>query len=943
MGSGSLPDGLTLRPGGTIAGNPSRAGTFTFGVRATDVTGASGVGAASVSINPVPLSIVIPTTPSGMSTIEFPSQTFSASGGVPPYVFALSSGTLPSGVTLDPNGSLSGTPRGTGSFPFTATVTDSAGVIGTGSTTVNVRSLSTDLILSKGSVDLSLILGSTALPPSQQVAVQSTTPATIIPFSTTAAPVSANWFTVSPGGGATPAVLNISLNSNALNLPASTTPYQATVSVACLTPAPCAGNSQTFNVNLTVTNTPPLLNVLSDLLSFTTPPAATSGTTLTQTLGLQNAGGGSIGISSVSCAASWCTVSGVPGSLAAGQTASVAVAADPSALSAGYYRTTLTVKASTGVATLPVTIFISASPGVSLQPTGELFQSLAGGVPTDATTGNTTGSFRIDTSSSASVSWTASVLPGSPWLSVPVTSGTASGAQPGVVGLRLDPGIVAGLVPQTYYGTVRVSVAGVTNSPQDFVVVLNVGPANGNQRPNPSPSGLLFLTQGSAVPAPQTVAIATTSVFPVGAQISVSTNDGGNWLAVTPNTGQATPGTPLQTQVSVNPAKLAPGVYIGGVNYAYSSVAVRTVNVTLIVSPAPKSAAKTGFGTEADGAACAPTRIAVAQTGLVNSFAQPTAWPTPLQLLLLNDCGSAIGNGQVVATFSNGDPPLPLTLSDPQSGLYAGTWTPRQSAQQTTVTMRATASGFAPVTVLLGGSVTPNAAPLLARNSTQHIYNPLAGGALAPGTLVQISGTALAAKSSAAGPPPLPTILNGTQVIIGGIAAPLSSVSPGLLNAEIPSGLAAGMQYQVVVSANGAITTPDSIQLTGTAPGTASSAAGLASASHLDGSAVSEASPAAPGETLVLLAAGLGLTDTPVADGTASPASPLANALSKPAMTIDGGTAAITFARLQPGLVGIYQINFVVPADAKDGDLVLIVSQDGQAGNMAVLPVKKKG
>jgi uncharacterized protein (TIGR03437 family) len=955
LSSGSLPDGLALRAGGTISGIPSRSGTFTFGVRANDATGASAVGAVSLTIAPLPLTINVPSPPNGISSVEFPTQTFSASGGVPPYQFSVTGGTLPPGMVLNPNGNLTGTPTSPGKYSFTISVTDSApgatpnasaGLLSaqlsprlataSGSTSVgiNIQPFSTDLILSAGSVDFSLIAGSTLAPPSQLVAVQSTTPAIVIPYSVTAPP-SASWVSVSPAGGSTPGTISVALNSSALLLPASPSPYQAVISVACLAPASCAGNSQTFTVNLSVTNAPPQLGVLSDLLSF----AATPGTAqaLTQTLGLQNVGGGSIGIASVTCAASWCSVTGVPGSLTAGQIASLNVSVDPSVLTSGYYRTTITVKASAGVATVPVTIFLASAPSISVQPSGVQFQSLAGGVPNGGDR-----SFLVDVSTAAAVNWTASVLPGASWLTVPVSGGTASAAQPGVVAFSLDPGIVATLAPKTYYGTVRVTVPGVTNSPQDFQVVLNIGPANGSQRPSPSPAGLLFITSANSVPAPQTVTISTNSVFAVDAQVSVNTVDGGNWLSVTPVTGQAQPNRPLQTQVSVNPSKLTPGVYMGGVSYAYSSVAVRTVNVTLIVSPAPKANSKSGFGLEAEGSSCAPTQMAAAQTGLVNSFAQPTAWPTPLQILLVNDCGTPIPNGQIVATFSNGDAPLPLNLSDPRSGLYAGTWTPRRTAQQTTITMRATAPGFAPVTLQFGGSVTANAAPLLARNSTQHIYNPLAGGALAPGTLVQISGTALAARSTTATTSPLPTSLGGTQVIIGGVPAPISSTSPSLLNVEIPSSLAPDAQYQVIVSANGAITTPDSIQLTGTAPGVATVPGGLAAAMHLDGSAVTEASPAAPGETLFLPGAGLGLTDTPVADGTASPASPLANALSAPSITVDGQAAAISFAGLQPGVVGIYQINFTVPTTVNNGDLELIISQDGQPGNTSVLPVKSK-
>jgi hypothetical protein len=50
----------------------------------------------------------------------------SAKGGVPPFGWAVSAGSLPPGLTLDPStGMISGTPAATGSFTFTATATDS--------------------------------------------------------------------------------------------------------------------------------------------------------------------------------------------------------------------------------------------------------------------------------------------------------------------------------------------------------------------------------------------------------------------------------------------------------------------------------------------------------------------------------------------------------------------------------------------------------------------------------------------------------------------------------------------------------------------------------------------------------------------------------------------------------------------------------------------------
>jgi uncharacterized protein (TIGR03437 family) len=68
---------------------------------------------------------------------------------------------------------------------------------------------------------------------------------------------------------------------------------------------------------------------------------------------------------------------------------------------------------------------------------------------------------------------------------------------------------------------------------------------------------------------------------------------------------------------------------------------------------------------------------------------------------------------------------------------------------------------------------------------------------------------------------------------------------------------------------------------------------------------------------------------------------PPANALDQPSVTINNEPATVSFAGLQPGAVGVYQVTFTVPMDAANGDLNLVLSQDGVPGNSAVLPVKK--
>jgi uncharacterized protein (TIGR03437 family) len=181
-------------------------------------------------------------------------------------------------------------------------------------------------------------------------------------------------------------------------------------------------------------------------------------------------------------------------------------------------------------------------------------------------------------------------------------------------------------------------------------------------------------------------------------------------------------------------------------------------------------------------------------------------------------------------------------------------------------------------------------------------------------------------------------------VIIGGKQAPLFYVSPGQVNVQVPFELNAGSQYQVVVSANGAIATPQSIQLTPAVPGIAAFGDGTIIAQHLDGSLVLASAPAQPGEYIVMYLLGMGNTDNTVASGNASPdgepGAPLAHPTQTPTLTLGGQTVPIAFAGLTPGLVGLYQIDVQIPQNAAGGNQLLVVSQDGVASNTTIVPVQ---
>lgn len=130
--SGSLPPGITLASNGTLSGTASANGTFNFTVRATDSS--TGTGPFSATSGPLTLTIAAATLtyapanpPAATVGVAYSQSLASVSGGVAPYTYAIASGSLPLGITLASNGTLSGTPNAGGSFNFTVNVTDSSG------------------------------------------------------------------------------------------------------------------------------------------------------------------------------------------------------------------------------------------------------------------------------------------------------------------------------------------------------------------------------------------------------------------------------------------------------------------------------------------------------------------------------------------------------------------------------------------------------------------------------------------------------------------------------------------------------------------------------------------------------------------------------------------------------------------------------------------------
>lgn len=132
ISAGSLTTGLSLGASTTrsvtISGTPGAQVNSNFTIKMTDSTGAFSTQPLTITIGaPLPLQVTTTSLPNGALNAAYPSTTLQASGGVPPFTWALAPGSnpLPTGLSLASNGTISGTPTVAGTFSFTVQVTDS--------------------------------------------------------------------------------------------------------------------------------------------------------------------------------------------------------------------------------------------------------------------------------------------------------------------------------------------------------------------------------------------------------------------------------------------------------------------------------------------------------------------------------------------------------------------------------------------------------------------------------------------------------------------------------------------------------------------------------------------------------------------------------------------------------------------------------------------------
>jgi len=137
LSAGLLPPGVTLSTAGVLSGTPTKFGSFTFSIRATDSIGAQGTRSYMLVIDQPVIGVAAPALGNRLSTY---SGQLVGTGGLAPYSFALASGSSPPpGLFLSSSGFLSGAPTGKGTFSFNVVATDANGASSTATVTMVIN------------------------------------------------------------------------------------------------------------------------------------------------------------------------------------------------------------------------------------------------------------------------------------------------------------------------------------------------------------------------------------------------------------------------------------------------------------------------------------------------------------------------------------------------------------------------------------------------------------------------------------------------------------------------------------------------------------------------------------------------------------------------------------------------------------------------------------
>jgi hypothetical protein len=788
VSSGVLPPGLSLAPAtGALTGTPTTPGSYSFSITTTDTAG-------TVS-PPQPYTIVIAQVPvvttgalmSGLPGVPY-SATLTVKGGSAPLTWAVTSGSLPVGLSLSPGmGIISGTPQSAAgtTFNFTVQATDSAGVV-SAPQPLSLAITLANLTVAPASLSFSAAPGDTLQPPVQSVSIFSV--AAPVTFTATPSTTSGgNWLSVR-GGGKTPNSILVSVVTGGLT---SNTTYKGSIKISGQNIAPA-----TIPVTLTIGATGPA--TLSVAPSSLTMSYVQGNSTDQRYLVINNTGSGTIHYSSQAatdnCGPNWLNVLSGPGSAIPSTPGIAAILVNPAGISDRTCTGTVTVSDSaTGQSQkVPVTMTVSAqNQALLLTRSGMSFQTSTGVAPGAQT-------FAVLNTGVSTVNWTANAqtLRGGPWLTVSPSTGSATaGVIPSPVTVDANS---QGLPPGIYYGSVQIASNSVGNSPQAVSVMLTV--LDSPPPPPPLvPSGVILTGQA------QSLTIANPWNSGLTYNSTVVTDNGLNWLTQTPSGATVAAGGSATMTLQTNFNGVPPGLAHGVVRIAFFDGTVHSVDVYAIVPPV--AVAASGLQPAAVAETCpGNTGIAVVLRSPEPGFQVSAQVPVPLELIA-RDCAT----GKVIKQVSGAGAQViiagstsPIPLTDDGTGTWTGTWTPTATASMIELAARVDQYVGSLATVVSGVdylSGTVNPAPDGAAGVVTAVMNgsTQAAGSATPGSWVSLLGIAMGDSDAAALQTPYPNTLGGTQVLLQGQPLPLYMVNSTQVNALIPSGINVNERQQLVV------------------------------------------------------------------------------------------------------------------------------------------------
>lgn len=216
-----------------------------------------------------------------------------------------------------------------------------------------------------------------------------------------------------------------------------------------------------------------------------------------------------------------------------------------------------------------------------------------------------------------------------------------------------------------------------------------------------------------------------------------------------------------------------------------------------------------------------------------------------------------------------------------------------------------------------------------------------APGPFAPNSVLSIFGSnlswytyALEAGDIAANV--LPIELQGVEVYVDDWPSPMLYVSATQINFIVPGNEIAG-DITVRVVREGVSGPEVTVTLADAAPALFDVGTGYAIATHADGTLLTDASPAQPGETVVVYATGLGATEPNPSPGEIPQTAAPIQLLTSLTVTLDATALPsfrIKYAGATPDSVGLYQINIELPPDVgtDPGIQVAVGAQSCPAG-----------